>query len=68
MCIRVAREIHPSLVDICLQKARTHGPLSAKLFHAGERQMVDELGLSIVGDYGEVVPRDDDPVAAQITC
>ena len=64
--IRVPRDIDPRVVDISLQKARADRALRAEFLHASERQVVDQPGLGAVGDNGQVIARDDDPVSAQI--
>ncbi len=65
--IRVPREIDPSVVHIGLEKPRPNCALGAELLHASQRQVVDQSRLGAVGDDGQVVARDDDPVSGLIT-
>ena len=64
--IRVPCDIDPGVVDIRLEKARADRALRAEFLHASERQVIDQPGFGAVGDNGQVIARDDDPVSAQL--
>ena len=64
--VRVACDVDPRFVDVRLEEARADRALGAELLDAGDRHMVDQPRLGAIGDHGQVVARDDDPVPAQI--
>ena len=66
-CIRVPQYVDPRPVDMCLKESRANRTDRTKPVDPRDGEMIDELGCGSVGNDGEIVVGDDQPMLAQVT-